>query len=106
MVITFRLAISRMHIAKSEIWLKKKAESNLVRLIRCKIQGEARRTITGVAFNTVAELLKFLNAIHSSPKTVSQLHEELGHEYQTDHENVITYANRLKYLGIRILETY
>ena len=80
-------------------------EANLVKLIRSKLTGEARKAIYGQAFGTIEELKDFIKAIYAPSKTVHQLLGEMGSDYQREHETVISFANRIKDLGRRIIET-
>ena len=79
-------------------------EANLAKL-RSKLTGEARKAIYGQAFATIEQLKDFIKAIYSPSKTVHQLLGEMGNEYQKDHETVISFANRIRDLGRRIIET-
>ena len=84
--------------------IEPKSEINLVKLIRSKITGEASQAISGQVFLIIDELKTFLKNIYTPARTIPQLLGELGQEYQKDHENVITYANRIRDTGTRILE--
>jgi len=86
--------------------LPREAEKQFAKVIRTRIVGEARRTIQDQDFNTVAELTKYLKQIYGATKNVYQLQGELGCIYQRNEEDVITYANRVKFLGKQILEAY
>ena len=81
-------------------------ELNLTRMCRSKLLGKARRAIQGRQFNTIEELKTFLKNIYFSSKTVYQLQGELGSMIQYQNEPVINYANRIKDLGLRLIETY
>jgi len=67
--------ISRYHIllrdAKS--MLPVEAESQFTNIIRTRIVGEARRTIQDQIFDSVAQLIKYLEQIYGSSKNVYQL---------------------------------
>ena len=80
-------------------------EANLAKLIRSKLTGEARKAIYGQALATIEQLKDFIKAIYSPSKTVHQFLGEMGNEYQKDHETVISFANRIRDLGRRIIET-
>ncbi|XP_051159283.1 uncharacterized protein LOC127281218 isoform X2 [Leptopilina boulardi] len=80
------------------------AEGNLVKLIRTKIYGEAQETIIGQNFETIEALGNFLKDIYIVSRTVKQLLGDLGNEYQREDENVITFANRIRDIGTRIIE--
>ena len=80
-------------------------EANLTKLIRYKLTGEARKAIYGQAFVTIDGLKDFIKAIYAPAKTVHQLLGEMGSEYQRDNETVISFANRIRDLGRRIIET-
>ncbi|EZA46440.1 hypothetical protein X777_00157, partial [Ooceraea biroi] len=76
------------------------------KIVRTHIVGEARRTIQGQEFDTVAKLTKYLKQIYGSSKNAYQLQKELGNIYQKNEEDVVTYANRVKFLEKQILEAY
>jgi len=86
--------------------LPDEAESQFTKIIRTRIVGEARRTIQGEDFDSVAQLTNYLKQIYGPSKTVYQLQGELGSIYQKNEEDVVTYANRVKILGKQILEAY
>ena len=60
----------------------------------------------GDDFCTLEELKQFLKEYCFSTKIVHQLQGELGNAIQKDNENVITYANKIKELSMRIIDTY
>ena len=91
---------------EAKLMLPNEAESQFVKILRTRIVGEARRTISDKNFETVAELIKYLKQIYGGSKNMYQLQGELGSTYQRDKEDVITYANRVKLLGRQILEAY
>lgn len=82
------------------------AEAQLTKVIRTRIVGEARRTIQGQNFDSIAQLTAYLKQIYGPVKNVYQLQGELGSVYQKNEEDVVTYANRVKLLGKKILEAY
>jgi len=86
--------------------LPPEAEAQFTKIIRTRIVGEARRTIQGENFDTIADLTKYLEEIYGQDKNVYQLQGELGRIYQKNEEDVITYANRVKFLGNRIHEAH
>ena len=79
-------------------------EANLVKLIRSKVLGEARQAISGHSFATVEEIKDFMKNIYAPEKTTTQLLGELGNEFQHDDENVISFANRIRDIGSKILD--
>lgn len=79
-------------------------EGNLVKLIRMRLSGEARRVIQGQPFETLAALSKFLKSIYSPALSSNQIRRELGGAYQKHSEDTITYANRIREIGNRIIE--
>ena len=91
---------------EAKAMLPAEAEAQFTKVIRTKIVGEARRTIQGQDFDSIAQLVKYLKQIYGSSKSAYQLQGELGSVYQKKDEDVITYANRVKNLGKQILETY
>ncbi|XP_072765780.1 LOW QUALITY PROTEIN: uncharacterized protein [Anoplolepis gracilipes] len=86
--------------------LPKETEPQLTRIIRTRIIGEARRTIQDQNFDSVSQLTTYLKQIYGPTKNIYQLQGELGCIYQKGDENVVTYANRVKFLGKQILEAY
>ena len=86
--------------------LPSEAEPQFAKIIRTRIVGEARRTISDQDFENVAALTKYLKQIYGGTKNVYQLQGELGNVYQKNNEDVVTYANRVKLLGKQILEAY
>ena len=80
------------------------AEKNLVRLIKSKIFGEARKSMSGQNFETVEQIRNFLTGIFVPRRSIQLLVGELGREYQREGESVLTYANRMREIGRRILE--
>jgi len=86
--------------------LPDEAESQLTKIIRTRIVGEARRTIQGEDFDSVAQLINYLKQIYGPSKNIYQLQGELDSVYQKNEEDVVTYANWVKILGKQILEAY
>jgi len=64
------------------------AESQFIKVIRSRIVSEARRTIQGKDFDSVAQLTNYLKQIYDPSKTVYQLQGELGSVYQKNEEDV------------------
>jgi len=62
--------------------LPDEAESQFTKIIRTRIVDEARRTIQGEDFDSVAQLTNHLKQIYGPSKTVYQLQGELGTVYQ------------------------
>ena len=89
---------------EAKCMIEPESEINLVKLIRSKITGEARQAISGQVFLTIDELKTYLKNIYTPARTIPQLLGELGQEFQKDYENVITYANKIRDIGTRILE--
>lgn len=79
-------------------------EKCLVKFLRTKILDEARQAIAGQTFDTVGSLLNFLKKIYRPNKTEQQLLGELGNEFQRENESVITFANKIRDIGLRIAE--
>lgn len=96
--------IEGCEVAKS--MLPKEIEPQFANILRTRIVGEARRTIEDQDFKNVSQLTSYLKKIYGPPKNIYQLQGELGRIYQKSDEDVITYANRVKFLGKQILETY
>ncbi|XP_043476360.1 GATA zinc finger domain-containing protein 14-like [Leptopilina heterotoma] len=89
--------------AKSMLPDNAQVQTNLVKLIRSLISGEARRIIIGNNFNTVEQLTERLKQIYAPAKSVYQLQGELGAIYMWEHENVISYESRI---AERILDAH
>ena len=85
--------------------IEPQGESNLVKLIKGKIIGEAKRSLCGQKFTSIKQLKEFLKNIYSSVKSVEQLLGELGNEYQREKDTVIAFANRIREIGNRIIES-
>ena len=81
------------------------AEGNLVKLLRAQLKGEARQAIRGQTFETIETFCKALKDVYAPAKTVTQLLGELGNEYQQENESVIAFANRMRDIGSRIVDT-
>ena len=81
-------------------------EANLVKLIRSKLIGEARKSIQGNTFQNLNQLKEFLKDIYFSSMTVYQLQGHLGNMIQEEGESVIKFVNRVRDTGLRISETY
>lgn len=84
--------------------VSKESEANLVKLIRTKITGEARRTMVNKTFENVATLVKHFKDLYGTGETLQQLFGKLGYEVQRSNEKVIPFANRLREIGSRIFE--
>lgn len=82
------------------------AEDSLSRIVRNKLKGDARRAICGLQFNKIGELIEYLKMLYAPVETVYQVQGKLGSVYQKEHEDVISYANRVRDLGKRVLSAY
>ena len=91
---------------EAKCMIKPESGINLVKLLRSKISGEARQAISGRTFLTIDKLKSFLKNIYSTARTILQLLGELGYEFQRENENVITFANRIRDIGTKILEVH
>lgn len=87
------------------LMLPQNAEQNLVRLIRTKITGEAKRSIQGIKFENLTTLTTYLKELYCPAKTVNQARRELGTLVQKQNEDVIKYINRVREIGNQIIET-
>ena len=81
-------------------------EQNLVKMIRSKIIGEARKCIYGMTFEKVDDLINRLKKIYSPSKTVYQLQGELGSTYMWERESVLSYATRIKEIADQIYDAH
>lgn len=79
-------------------------EENLTKLLRAKLEGEARASMIGLSHNTVEEFLTHLADIFGPAQTLNQSLGELGNECQHAGESVLTFANRLRLINSKILE--
>ena len=82
------------------------SELVLVRLLRSKLEGEVRKFIAGEQFNTLEEFKQYLKEYYHSSSSIYQLQGALGVIVQKKGENVISYANRVKELALKIVDTY
>ena len=89
---------------EAKYMIETESEINLVKLLKSKITVEARQAISGQVFLTIDELKTLFKNIYTLARTIPELLGELGQEFQKDYENLITYANRIRYIGTRILE--
>ena len=63
------------------------AKANLVKLLRSKLIGEARRCIIGNYYNNLEDLISKLKTIFAPSKTVYQLQGDLGRIYMWENES-------------------
>ena len=75
--------------------------ANLTKLIRSRLTGEARKAIYGQVSATIEQLKDFIKAIYALKSMLGGM----GSEFQRDHGTVISFANRIRDLGRRIIET-
>lgn len=80
-------------------------EANLVKFLRLKIKGEAKRFIKDQEFQSLEQLENFLKKIFIPHQTVPQLLGELGRQYQRDGKSVLTFANRVRGLGSQVVQS-
>lgn len=79
-------------------------EVNLVRATRNKLKGDVHRSILGQIFFTMHELVEFLRIKYGPRETVYEAQGRLAYLCQKKDEKVVTYANRVRELGKRILD--
>ena len=91
---------------EARLMVPQAAESNLAKLIRSKITGEARKSIYGTPYNRVHDLIDNLKRAYAPTKSVYQLQGELGNIYMWEKENVLSYAARIKELADRIEDAH
>ena len=82
------------------------AEANLVKLLRSKLTGEARRCIIGSYYNNLEDFISKLKTIFAPSKTVYQLQGDLGRIYMWENESVLSYATRIQEIAAEILECH
>ena len=82
------------------------AEGNLVKLLRSKITGEARRCIIGNYYNNLQDFISKLKTIFAPSKTVYQLQGDLSRIYMWENESVLSYATRIQEIAAEILECH
>ena len=66
------------------------AESNLTKLIKTQVKGEARKRVTGGQYRNVEDIIDSIKRVYSSNKSVYQSQGELRNIYQWDNEKVIS----------------
>lgn len=98
--------IEGCHEAKLMLPDSSQVEENLVKLIRGKLIGEVRKSISGNIFKTILELEAHLKKIYLPNKSIYQLQGELGNIFMKENESVISYANRVKELSDQIFDSY
>lgn len=79
-------------------------EGTLVKFLKLRIKGEAKRAIRDEICDNIATLETYLKKIFIPSQTVPQLLGELGRQYQRDNESVLAFANRVRGIGTRVLE--
>ena len=82
------------------------AEQILVRILRSKLEGEVRKFIAGEQFATLEEFKQYLKEYYYSSKSPYELQGKMGTMVQKRGENVITYANKIKELALKIIDAY
>ena len=82
------------------------AEANLVKLLRSKLTGEARRCTIGNYYHNLEDFISKLKTIFSPSKTVYQLQGDLGIIYMWENESVLSYATRIQEIAAEILESH
>ena len=82
------------------------AESNLTKLIKTQVKGEARKRVTGGQYRNVEDIIDSIKRVYSSNKSVYQSQGELRNIYQWDNEKVISWATRVRELGEKILDSH
>lgn len=79
-------------------------EPVFTRLIKMRLQGEALKSTQGKIFASVDELAKYLDTMFGSSKTCLQLGGELATSKQSEGENAITFANRIRSIAQEVSE--
>lgn len=79
-------------------------EANLAKLVKSRLVGEARDTVSGQTFDSIEGLRKALESAYAPAKTLHQLQGELGAEFQREGDSVIKYANRIRAIQRQILQ--
>ena len=82
------------------------AEANLIKLLRSKLTGEARRCISGNYYNNLDDFISKLKTFFAPSKTVYQLQGDLGRIYMWENESVLSYAIRIQEIAAEILECH
>ena len=77
------------------------AEGNLVKLLRSKLTGEARRYIIGNYYNNLEDFISKLKKIFSPSKIVYQCRI-----YMWENESVLSYATSIPEIAAEILECH
>lgn len=91
---------------EAKVMIGEANQANLVRIVRSRLIGEARRSIRKKEFLTIEELKTHLKNYFFSTKTVFQLQGELGSLYQKENESVSKFANRVVDCGETLIEVY
>lgn len=82
------------------------AEGNLVKVIRSKVTGDARRTLKGTSFTTVAELISYLKSVYFSNEPLFQLYGNMAKLHQKPDELVIIFVNRIREMNFQIIDAF
>lgn len=93
-------------LEEAKLMVDTEAEPNLVKLLRSKLKGEAKRATFGHTFTTIQELKNHLKDLYFSGQTVLQLTGTLGNVFQKPGETVVSYTNRVRDIGSRLIEAF
>ena len=79
-------------------------ETELAKLIRMRLYGDALNSVRGQNFKEISEISEFLETIYGSAKTFHDGEGELARIKQKGNESVIVYLNRLKEIESEIFK--
>lgn len=81
-------------------------ERTLVRMLRGRLEGEARKTIYGTKFDSLKDFIGHLKMIFGTRDDEFELEGLLAKMYQKEEESVIHFANRVREITRRLLEVH
>ena len=82
------------------------SKANLVKLLRSKLTGEARRCMIGNYYNNLEEFISKLKTISAPSKSVYHLEGDLSRIYMSKNESVLSYAISIQEIAAEILECH
>ncbi|KAL7298433.1 hypothetical protein TKK_0008222 [Trichogramma kaykai] len=75
-----------------------------LKLVKLKIQGEARKSLKGATLNSVDELKKHLKQLYGTGLSLTALQGLLSRQIQQNGESVLTFANKIRDIGNEIIQ--
>ena len=81
-------------------------QTTFTKLIKTRIKGEAKKTISGNEINTIDQLKTILRRTYLKKRNSLLLFGDLAETFQKGYESVLNYANRIKEIAEEILDNH